>query len=129
MVDPHAPTEALTLLPTPKHLFAFSALTFNAHAIHIDPTYARNTDGHRGLLVHGPLSLSLMLRVLSEYAGQGKRGVSKLVYKNHAPLYVDEPMTVCIRPSSKELGEVWDVWIQGPEGGLAVKGTATMESD
>lgn len=63
----HAPTHSATITPTPAHLFHFSALTYNAHAIHLDPQYARSQDGHRALLVHGPLSLALMLRVLNDH--------------------------------------------------------------
>src|SRR5262245_32467984 len=111
------------MTPTPRHLFHFSALTFNAHSIHIDPEYARATDGHRALLVHGPLSLALMLRVLTARTG---RDVARLVYRNHAPLYVDEKLDVCVRENTKKGDGEWDVWVQGPAGGLAVKGSATL---
>lgn len=111
------------MTPTPRHLFHFSALTFNAHSIHIDPEYACSTDGHRALLVHGPLSLALMLRVLTSYTG---RDVARIAYRNHAPLYVHEELKVCVREREKGNGEEWDVWVEGPAGGLAVKGTATL---
>ncbi|POR37885.1 Hydroxyacyl-thioester dehydratase type 2, mitochondrial [Tolypocladium paradoxum] len=120
--DPHPPTFSASLLPSPKHLFYFSALTFNAHAIHIDPLYARATDGHRALLVHGPLALALMLRVLSAAAGDAGT-VRRIAYRNYAPLYVNEEMRVCARAVD---GRDWHVWVEGP-GGLAVKGTAEME--
>ncbi|KND92358.1 Hydroxyacyl-thioester dehydratase type 2, mitochondrial [Tolypocladium ophioglossoides CBS 100239] len=122
---PHPPTLSASLLPRPAHLFHFSALTFNAHAIHLDPSYARATDGHRALLVHGPLTLALMLRVLAAagdaQAPPGK--VKRIAYRNYAPLYVDEEMRVCVRDVG---GRNWDVWVDGP-GGLAVKGTAEMD--
>lgn len=112
------------MTPTARHLFHFSALTFNAHSIHIDPEYARSTDGHRALLVHGPLSLALMLRVLASHTG---RDVARLVYRNHAPLYVGERLDVCVKEKQKAQGQgEWDVWVQGPAGGLAVKGSATL---
>lgn len=128
--DPHRPTFSASLLPSPTHLFHFSALSFNAHAIHIDPSYARATDGHHALLVHGPLTLALMLRVLAAAAAAatgdaedapGK--VRRISYRNYAPLYVNEEMRVCVREVD---GRDWDVWVEGP-GGLAVKGTAEME--
>ncbi|KXX74951.1 hypothetical protein MMYC01_209177 [Madurella mycetomatis] len=92
--------------------------------------------GYKGLLVHGPLSLVLMLAALraslvqlqtASVAGNPLRMpyVKLIRYSNLAPLYVDEEMKVCLRrtrPEGDELG--WDVWIEGPEGGLAVKGTA-----
>ncbi|KAF7554651.1 hypothetical protein G7046_g6756 [Stylonectria norvegica] len=119
---PHAPTHRTTLTPSQTHLFHFSALTFNAHAIHLDPLYARHVDGHRGLLVHGPLTLALMLRVLAAHIGD-QVDVKKIVYRNHAPLYVDEPLTVCLRQGQ---GRKWEVWVEGPEGGLAVRGSADV---
>lgn len=53
--------------------------------------------------------------------------VKSLSYRNLAPLYVDEEMRVCLRrtrtrPAGAEVE--WDVWVEGPEGGLAVKGSA-----
>ncbi|KAK7402809.1 hypothetical protein QQX98_011437 [Neonectria punicea] len=124
---PHPASHSVSLTPSPTHLFHFSALSFNAHAIHLDPLYARDVDGHRALLVHGPLTLALMLRVLSDYLGEGAR-VRRFTYRNHAPLYVNERMTISLRKISGA-GETqgrWDVWVEGPEGGLAVKGTAEV---
>lgn len=84
--------------------------------------YAQSTDGHRALLVHGPLTLALMLRVLTDHAGGL---VTRIAYRNYAPLYVNETMSVCLRCVSGEgIAQNWDVWVEGPEGGLAVKGTA-----
>ena len=51
--------------------------------------------------------------------------VKSLSYRNLAPLYVGEQMKVCLRRTKSEGGQLgWDVWIEGPEGGLAVKGNA-----
>ncbi|KAI9897815.1 hypothetical protein N3K66_007671 [Trichothecium roseum] len=126
------------LTPTPAHLFHFSALTYNAHFIHLHPAAA---------LVHGPLLLALMLRVLTSgppssssfssssssssfedvsdapaRQGQG-RSVRSIAYRNLAPLYVGRPLTVCVREDG---GEKVDVWVEGDEGGVAVKGRAVM---
>lgn len=117
-VVPHAATSRKRLVPTATHLFHFSALTFNAHSIHLDRVYARSTDGHRDLLVHGPLTLALMLESLGG-------GVGSISYRNYAPLYVGDELSVCVRRSAGD-GSC-DVWVEGPDGGLAVKGTAVME--
>jgi hypothetical protein len=138
------------MVPDANLLFRFSALTFNAHRIHLDREYARNVEGFRNLVVHGPLSLLLMLKVLSSHIGSGKM-VKSITYKNLAPLFADEKMTICIRCSRLQSGATstrvdeaeemgadqteapveedsgitkWDVWIEGPEGGYAVKGSA-----
>ena len=69
------------------------------------------------------------MRVLSDNLGK-ESVVSRVTYRNHAPLYVDEPMKICVRRLEKDEGKKWDVWVEGPEGGLAVKGTVeTKRSD
>jgi hydroxyacyl-ACP dehydratase HTD2-like protein with hotdog domain len=138
---PFPPDEHFTLVPDEKLLFHFSALTFNAHAIHLDPLYARAREGHRGIVVHGPLSLTLMLTLLRarlerDSVGDTPWRLRSLDYRNVAPLYVDEKVKVCLRKSSQKTKSTrkeeeendvtrWDVWVEGPDGGLAVKGTAT----
>ncbi|KAF4458874.1 mesaconyl-C4 hydratase [Fusarium albosuccineum] len=124
---PHPSSHSVALTPSPTHLFHFSALSFNAHSIHIDPLYAREVDGHRALLVHGPLTLALMLRVLNDHIGPSAC-VRRFTYRNYAPLYVDEQMSINLRRVSREDGVEgrWDVWIEGPEGGMAVKGNADV---
>ncbi|KAF5692640.1 mesaconyl-C4 hydratase [Fusarium denticulatum] len=124
---PQPPSHSISFTPSPIHLFHFSALSFNAHSIHFDPQFAREVDGHRALLVHGPFTLALMLGVLNDRIGAGV-AVHRFSYRNYAPLYVNEHMTINLRKVSKEDGAEgrWDVWIEGPEGGMAVKGTADV---
>jgi hydroxyacyl-ACP dehydratase HTD2-like protein with hotdog domain len=110
------------LIPTQSLLFRFSALTFNAHYIHLDPQYCREVEGHRKLLVHGPLSLVLMLSVLRSQL-KGGAIVKSFYYKNLAPLYANEEMKICVRKDRGKASQ-YDVWILGREGGYAVKGSA-----
>lgn len=58
----------LTLDPDPTLLFRFSSLTRNAHRIHYDREYATGVEGHRGLVVHGPLLGLLMLELPRRFA-------------------------------------------------------------
>ncbi|KAL5365470.1 hypothetical protein BJX96DRAFT_179872 [Aspergillus floccosus] len=113
-----------TLIPGKALLFRFSALTFNAHLIHLDPGYTQNVEGYRNLLVHGPLTLTLLLTALRSHLLKSSRGVRDIQYRNLSPLYVDEPLTICGKQKSGRDGPVWDVWIEGSNGGLAVRGTA-----
>ncbi|QUC22352.1 uncharacterized protein UV8b_06593 [Ustilaginoidea virens] len=75
--------------------------------------------GHRDLLVHGPLTLALMLDALPP--------VASISYRNYAPLYVNERLRVCVRRPERPR-KPWDVWVEGPDGGLAVKATAEVLS-
>ena len=68
-----------------------------------------------------------LMQVLSSSSSQGQKVpyVKSLNYRNVAPLYAGEQMKVCLRKTKAEGDELgWDVWIEGPEGGLAVKGRA-----
>jgi acyl dehydratase len=125
-----APTGATlrhSITPNKSLLFRFSALTFNAHSIHLDKTYTQNEEGYRNLLVHGPLTLTLLLSVLERhFHGLGLR-VEHIEYKNLAPVFVDEVLTVCGKEKNGG-GGAWDVWIEGPRGGLAVRGTVGTSS-
>lgn len=128
---PHAPDISHTLIPTPALLFRFSALTFNAHSIHLDKQYCREQEGHRNLLVHGPMSLVLMTEFLrghlaniSPNKGAGSENmeyIEEVAYRNIAPLYAEEEMRLCTRKSKH--GE-WELWIEDRDGGLAVRALA-----
>lgn len=59
-----APADAVwsrTIHPSSVLLFRYSALTMNSHRIHYDKDYVRDVEGYPGLLVHGPLTMTLML--------------------------------------------------------------------
>jgi hypothetical protein len=77
--------------------------------------------------VHGPLALTLLLEAMSGHVRVKTKGqyiVESIEYRNLAPLYCDESMRLC--GSLKKTfgnGELYDVWIEGPAGGVAVKGT------
>ncbi|GAB2866664.1 MaoC family dehydratase N-terminal domain-containing protein [Actinocorallia aurea] len=59
----------------PALLFRFSALTYNAHRIHYDFAYATEVEGHRGLVVHGPL-LAILMAELGRTAQGGPEALS-----------------------------------------------------
>ncbi|MDA1324890.1 MAG: MaoC family dehydratase N-terminal domain-containing protein [Proteobacteria bacterium] len=61
---PPAPGKAVwkrAIHPTPVLLFRYSALTMNSHRIHYDRTYATEVEKYPGLLVHGPLTFTLLM--------------------------------------------------------------------
>ncbi|KAI1854741.1 hypothetical protein JX265_002378 [Neoarthrinium moseri] len=127
---PKDPSFSHTLTPTPSLLFNYSALSYNAHQIHLNPQYCREVEGHRDLLVHGPLSLTLMLAVVrSQLTITGER-IKSIDYRNVAPLYVGEPLTVCVKPASGTAagtdGKKWNVWVENKDGDLSVKGTVVV---
>ncbi|MFO7757539.1 MAG: MaoC family dehydratase N-terminal domain-containing protein [Roseovarius sp.] len=60
----HATTEASEVL-----LFRYSAVTFNAHRIHIDLPYAQEVERYPGLVVHGPLQATWLIQAAHEAQG------------------------------------------------------------
>ncbi|KAH6684474.1 hypothetical protein B0J14DRAFT_612484 [Halenospora varia] len=118
------PDIQVAVTPTQSLLFRFSALSFNAHGIHLDPQYCREVEGHRNLLVHGPLSLVLMLSVLRSQLKENET-IGLFEYRNLAPLYATEQMNVCVRRHPEQPAR-FDVWIAGSGGGYAVKGVAIV---
>jgi hydroxyacyl-ACP dehydratase HTD2-like protein with hotdog domain len=127
---PGMPDFSHALTPDETLLFRFSALTFNAHKIHLDPSYTLNIEGHRNLLVHGPLTLTLMLTLLHDHlrATVPEEELSSINYRNLAPLYCNEPMRICGRKRESGPYLLYDVWIEGPTGRVAVKGTCRTQS-
>ncbi|MET3616141.1 3-methylfumaryl-CoA hydratase [Rhizobium aquaticum] len=52
----------VTLSADPVLLFRYSAITFNGHRIHYDKPYATDEEAYPGLVFHGPLQASYLLR-------------------------------------------------------------------
>ncbi|GAP86443.1 putative hydroxyacyl-thioester dehydratase-like protein [Rosellinia necatrix] len=140
------PDFSVVVTPSSSLLFHYSALSYNAHRIHLDRSYCREVEGHPDLLVHGPLTLTLMLTLLWQQQPEPRRGhqvyIDSVEYSNLAPLYTGQPMRICLArqktqanagstgPKEQELGgKKWDIWIENEKGGLCVKGTAeTVEA-
>lgn len=77
------------------------------------------------MLVHGPFSVVLLLTVVNSRLAPGE-AVRSFDYRNFRPLYVGEELTVCVRQLERKGQEgSWEVWIQGVDGGISVKGTVT----
>ncbi|MEM7237655.1 MAG: MaoC family dehydratase N-terminal domain-containing protein [Pseudomonadota bacterium] len=94
-------------------LFRYSALTFNGHKIHYDLRHATEVEGYSGLVVHGPLLAKLLLELAHEIGA-----VSEFSYRLTAPVFADEPFTVCAR----EQGDGLALWVRGADGRLAIEG-------
>lgn len=123
----HPPEFAHSFIPDAQLLFRFSALTFNAHAIHLDPQYCQQVEGHKHLLIHGPLSLTLLLTMLREELAKQKvkQKIKSVEYRNLAPLYAYDSLKICGREAARDK---YEVWAETPEGGIAVKCTVRTKS-
>ena len=78
-------------LQTAVSLFRFSALTFNAHKIHYSQPWCRAVEGHRNIVVHGPLNLINMLDFWrDEKADDDSTMPKSITYRATAPFYAGE---------------------------------------
>ena len=105
--------------PDPKLLFRFSALTFNAHRIHYDRTYAIQEEGYPGLVVHGPLTAVLLMELVRQHAARPVLGYS---FRGLAPLFDLAPFRLV--GTADDGGVALEA--QGPDGTTAMSASAEL---
>lgn len=123
-VSPQAPVDAD--FSDPWHLdsaalFRYSALTFNAHRIHYDVDYARDIEGYPGLVVHGPLLVTLLLDAAS------RRGLdlARVRYRAVSPVFLPDAFTVNGRHGDDGIA----LWTTSSTGHLAMEAAATLRQE
>jgi 3-methylfumaryl-CoA hydratase len=111
---PPAPTDATfdpagwdqhrALTPGETLLFRYSALTFNTHRIHYDLAYATGQEGYRGLIVHGPLTATLLLDLAQRHLGDN--ALRRFAFRGLTPAVCGEELHLVMRGSGDaiELG-------------------------
>lgn len=102
-------------------LFRFSALTFNSHRIHYDRTWAMEAEGYPGLVVHGPLTSTLLIDFARDHnPGRAFRSYS---VQARAPLFDTAPFELRGRPTA---GDACELWAVTPEGTVATIARAEL---
>lgn len=112
-VDARAPDQIRVLTPDPIQLFRYSALTFNAHRIHYDAPYARDVEGHCGLVVQGPYIATLLV----DHLLRSEPGLAITHFRCQArrPAYAGSPLCLNLRRDGPDR---WQLWATGQDGGL-----------
>ena len=87
---PGSTQKSRDLAQTAISLFRFSALTFNAHMIHYSRPWCREVEGHRDIVVHGPLNLINMLDFWRDERADDYMIPSSIKYRAMAPFYAGE---------------------------------------
>lgn len=82
-----------SIMPDPVLLFRYSALTFNSHRIHYDRDYASGVEGYPGLVVHGPLSATLLIDQLRRSLPAAR--ISAFSFRALKPLFDSAPFALC----------------------------------
>jgi 3-methylfumaryl-CoA hydratase len=78
------------LTPNETLLFRYSALTFNSHRIHYDLPYARDEERYRGLVVHGPLTATLLLDLAQSQLGDNS--LKTFAFRGLSPAICDDAL-------------------------------------
>ncbi len=104
-----------SVTPDPVLLFRYSALTFNGHRIHYDRPYCRETEGYPGLVVHGPLTATLLMDLVLRNLGD--RRVAGFRFRARRPLFDTQPFT--LNAADRDQGEI-EGWVVGPDGQVAM---------
>lgn len=92
------------VVPDEALLFRYSALTFNSHRIHYDRPYATGVEGYRGLVVHGPLTATLLLDLARRELGE--QGLRRFAFRGVSPAICGEALHLVLRAAADgyELG-------------------------
>jgi 3-methylfumaryl-CoA hydratase len=111
-----------SITPDPVLLFRFSALTFNSHRIHYDRPWAMEREGYPALVVHGPLTSTLLI----DFAGDHTKGRAVVSYETQAraPLFDTAPFELRGRPAAD--GHAAELWAVTPEGTVAMSARAEL---
>ena len=111
-----------SITPDPVLLFRFSALTFNSHRIHYDRPWAMEREGYPALVVHGPLTSTLLIN----FAGDHTKGRAVVSYETQAraPLFDTAPFELRGRPAAD--GHAAELWAVTPEGTVAMSARAEL---
>ena len=84
-----------TLAPDARLLFRYSALTFNTHRIHYDAPYAEGVERYRGLVVHGPMTASLLLQLAASELGENR--LRSFAFRGLSPAIAGEALHLVMR--------------------------------
>lgn len=108
--DPRASSDVREMNADPVLLFRYSALMFNAHRIHYDRDYAMEVEGYPGLVVHGPLTATLLMDHFLRARPRAR--VARFEFRAQSPLFDTAPFELCAAGS--------DLWARGPHGEAAM---------
>jgi 3-methylfumaryl-CoA hydratase len=99
--DPAPWTYHHSLAPSEALLFRYSALTFNSHRIHYDLPYAAQHEGYRGLVVHGPLTATLLLNLAAREFGDN--ALKSFAFRGLSPAICGEDLHLVLCDDERQI--------------------------
>lgn len=79
------PWRTMSVTPNEVMLFRYSALTRNGHRIHYDADYARTTELYPGVVIHGPLTATLLLTFAARCFDE--QPLRRFTFRGRSPLF------------------------------------------
>jgi len=117
--DPEAAAPSRTIDASATLLFRYSALTFNGHRIHYDLPYTTEVERYPGLVFHGPLQATYLMRLAADTSTGSLR---TFAYRSVAPLFAGG--TVSIHAKLTKAGI--DLWVADHQGSPTMTATASL---
>ncbi len=111
-----------TLVPDAVMLFRYSALTFNGHRIHYDRDYVTREEGYPGLVVHGPLTATLLIDLVRRHV-PGAR-IEAFSFRAVSPLF--EGRSMSLNAALPDADGLMRLWAANHEGALAMTAEARV---
>ena len=108
-----------SIVPSEQLLFRFSALTFNSHRIHYDLAYATGEEGFRGLVVHGPLTATLLLDLARRKLGEN--ALRNFAFRGVSPAICGEMLHLVLRSKSA----AWELGAYAADGRQVMSASAS----
>ena len=106
--------------PDPVLLFRYSAVTFNSHRIHYDYPYATKVEGYPGLVVHGPLTATLLVDLFRRNVAQAR--LRTFSFRALKPLFDTAAFDTCGLPDEK--GRAARLWTRDDAGAVTMQAEA-----
>ncbi len=110
------------LVPDAVQLFRYSALTFNGHRIHYDRDYVTREEGYPGLVVHGPLTATLLVDLVRRNAPAAR--IAEFSFRAVSPLFDGNNMSVNATPPDAD--GVVKLWAANADCDLAMTAQAKL---
>ncbi len=117
----HQADSSRTLTASPVQLFRYSAVTFNSHRIHYDVDFCRNEEGYDGLIVHGPLTATLLMDLVCKQ--QPEKHLKNFAFRALSPLTHIHQFSLHVR---KGKDNEYNAWACNHRGELAMTADAAL---
>jgi 3-methylfumaryl-CoA hydratase len=111
-----------SLTPDAVLLFRYSALTFNGHRIHYDRDYVTKVEGYPGLIVHGPLTATLLMDLLRRSMPEAR--IKSFSFRGVSPLFDGKVLHLNGTPPDAD-GKI-ALWASNHENKLAMRAEAKI---